>query len=298
MDLHHLRCFVILSKELNFRRAAEQLYMSQPSLTRLIAQMENELGVKLVYRTTRRVKLTTAGEVFLVEAQAVLQRAEQAICAVRQAAVQESGRLGLAFTEIALHSVVPKVLSVFRDRFPNVRLDILEACTEEQVEALRIAKVDVGFLHPPLRADFLALLPVFQERLMVALPIDRSLTLQGAIAFDELVNETFVLHPRDDGPVLYDQIVTLCEQAGFSPKIFHKADEQTFMGLTAAKVGISFMPPSMQHVKNPGVTFVPLKGDAPLLELALAWRQDNFSPFVEAFICVVQEMLQLTSAKT
>ncbi|MBE9018908.1 LysR family transcriptional regulator, partial [Chroococcidiopsidales cyanobacterium LEGE 13417] len=103
MNIEWLRCFVVLAKTLNFRRAAEQLHMAQPSLSRAIAQLESELGVKLVNRTTRQVQLTTAGKVFLTEAQAILQRTEQAIRAVRQTAIQASGRLGVGFTEMALH---------------------------------------------------------------------------------------------------------------------------------------------------------------------------------------------------
>lgn len=290
MNLDELRCFVVLAKILNFRRAAEQLHMAQPSLTRLISRMEKELGVKLVNRTTRQVKLTSAGEVLLTEAQAVLLRAEQAIRTVRQTAVQESGRLGVAFTQKALHTIVPKVLSVFCDRFPHVKLDILEACTENQVEALRLAKVDVGFLHPPLRATFLSLLPIYQEQMLLALPIDSSLSLQTRISWPDLVNETLILHERQDGPILYDYIIQQCEKAGFTPKIIHKAAEQTFMGLVTAKLGVSFVTPSMEHVRNPGVVFVAIASDAPILEYALAWRQEDASPLVEAFRQVVEEV--------
>ncbi|BAZ22169.1 LysR family transcriptional regulator [Kalymmatonema gypsitolerans NIES-4073] len=290
MNLDQLRCFVVLAKTLNFRRAAEQLHMAQPSLTRLISRMEKELGVQLVNRTTRQVKLTKAGEVLVTEAQAVLTRTEQAIRTVRQTAIQESGRLGVAFTDKALYTVVPKVLSIFRDRFPHVELEILEACTENQVQALQVAKVDVGFLHPPLRAQFLALLPIYAEPMLLALPVDSPLSLQTTIAWSDLVNETLILHKREEGPVLYDYIIQQCEQNGFTPQIIHRTPEQTFLGLVTAKLGVSFATPSMRQMKNPGVVFVAIADNPPTLEYALAWRQEDTSPLVEAFRQVVEEV--------
>lgn len=290
MNTEWLRCFVVIAKTLNFRRAAEQLHMAQPSLSRTIAQLEAELGVELIKRTTRQVQLTTAGKVFLTEAQAVLLRTEQAICTVRQTAIQTSGRLGIGFTEMALQTIVPKVLSVFRDRFPQIELDILEACTETQVEALRLAKIDVGFLHPPLRTPFLTLLPIYQERMVFALPVSHPLSLQEAIAWSELANETLILHERQDGPVLYDYIIHCCEQSGFTPKIVHRTTGQTFIGLVTAQLGISLLAPSMQQVKNPGVVFVAIANDAPTLEYACAWRREDVSPVVEAFRQVLEEV--------
>ena len=290
MNTEWLRCFVVLAKTLNFRRAAEQLHMAQPSLSRMLAQLETELGVQLVKRTTRRVQLTTAGKVFLTEAQAILLRTEQAICTVRQTAIQASERLGIGFTEMALQTVMPKVLSLFRDRFPQIELDILEACTENQVEALRLAKIDVGFLHPPLRTPFLTVLPIYREPLMFVLPVGHRLSLQEAIAWSELMNETLILHEPQDGPVLYDYIIHCCERAGFTPKIFHRAAGQTFIGLVTAQLGISLLAPSMQQVKNPGVVFVAIADDAPTLEYAFAWRREDASPIVKAFRQVVEEV--------
>lgn len=290
MNLDQLRCFVVLAKTLNFRRAAEQLHMAQPSLTRSLGRMEKELGVKLINRTTRQVKLTNAGEVLVTEAQAILTRTEQAIRAVRQTAMQESGRLGVSFTDKALYTVVPKVLSVFRDRFPHVELEILEACTETQVQALELAKVDVGFLHPPLRAKSLALLPVYTEPMLLALPIDSPLSLQTTIAWSDLVNETLILHQREEGPILYDYVIQQCQQSGFTPQVFHRTPEQTFLGLVTAKLGVSLATPSMQQMKIPGVVFVAIADNAPILEYALAWRQEDTSPLVEAFRQVVEEV--------
>jgi DNA-binding transcriptional LysR family regulator len=289
MDLHHLRCFVALAEELNFRRAAERLHMTQPPLTRLIARLEDDLGVKLVQRTTRKVKLTTAGEILLVDAKELLAKAEQTVWHVRQTAAREEGRLGIAFSKMALYGVVPKILPAFRDRFPQIQVDVLEICTEQQVEALKTARIDIGFLHPPLRANFLGMLSIGKERLMIALPDNHPLAFQAEVALQDLAQETFLLHPREEGPVLYDQILELCRQAEFTPKVVHKASNQTFLGLVTARVGICFIAPSIKLADPLGIVFVPLAGIAPTLEYAVAWRQGDPSPFVHTFLEMIRE---------
>ncbi|NJM69182.1 MAG: LysR family transcriptional regulator [Scytonema sp. RU_4_4] len=292
MEIQHFRCFIVLAQELHFTRAAERLHLSQPHLTRIVNQIEKELGVTLVRRTTRRITLTDAGEKFLVEAQAVLARVEQAIQTMRQLAATNTGRLRIGFTEMARHCVLPKILSVFRNRYGQVQLDILENCTEELVETLKSAKVDLAFLHPPLRADFLNLISIYQERFMIALPLNHPLALQTEIVFADLKNETLILPHREHGPVLYDHILHLCQQGGFSPTVIHRDTDRSFLGLVTANMGVCFMTSSMQNAKNPGILCLPIAGDAPTLEHAVAWRRDDSSVFVSSFLQVVQEFLQ------
>lgn len=288
MDLQHFRCFIVLAEKLNFRRAADALHLSQPHLTRLIAQIEKETGTSLFYRTTRRVSLTPAGEVFLAEARAILMRVEQAIYATRQAAEPDS--LSIAFTEMARHSVVPKILSVFRDRYSHIKLSILEACTEEQVEALHEAKVDIGFLHPPLRSQLLEVLPIYQERFMIALPSNHPLARQTEISFTDLVDETLILYAREHGPVLYDFILDLCQQARFSPKIHHLEPGQTLLSLVTAQIGVCFLTPSMQSAANSGIFCLPIVGETPVLDYAIAWRREQKTSAMRAFVNLAQEL--------
>ncbi|MCU0535991.1 MAG: LysR family transcriptional regulator [Hydrococcus sp. Prado102] len=288
MELQHFRCFVILAEELHFSRAAERLHLSQPHLSRIVNQIEKQLGVSLIRRTTRQVTLTDAGEKFFIEAKSVLSRVEEAMQAIQQFAEKEIERLKIGFTEMARHCVVPKILSAFCDRYPHIQLDIVESCTEELVESLNKAEVDIAFLHPPLRANFLEVLPLGQESFAIALPINHPLASQKEIAFADLANETFILHYRECGPILYDRILQLCQQAGFNPKITHQDANKSFLGFVTAKMGICLMTPSMQNAKNPGVVCLPIAGEAPTLEYAVAWRHDNISASVTAFLKVAR----------
>ncbi len=299
MELRDLRYFVAIAEELHFGRAAERLYMTQPALSKQLRRLENELELQLLHRTKRTVELTAAGKAFLSEARRVLQQAEQAVQVAKRAARGEVGQLRIAFTASAMHGVLPEILKTFRDRYPKVKLDLTELCTLDQVEALRTEKVDVGFLHPPVDAPFLKLEPLQGESLVVALPQNHPLVERDRLPLEALANEPFILHPRYEGPVLYDQIIDLCRQAGFEPRVVHEeVKNQTRVGLVAAGMGITFVPESLQQAAVSGVIYRPLSGLAPQLQLAVAIKcdralrsveSDRVSPVLQGFLYIIQQ---------
>jgi DNA-binding transcriptional LysR family regulator len=283
MELRYLRYFVVVAKELNLSRAAMRLHISQSHLTRIVAQLEAELGVKLLWRTTRQMLLTQAGEALLQEAQEILCKSERLVEVVQAAARQQAGRISVAMTEMALHSLVPTVLSAFRNRYPQVEINTIEACTEEQVELLHTSKVDIGFLHPPLRTNLLSWQNLYQEEFAIALSTHHRYAQRSQIKLQDLAEETFILHSRTDGPVLYDEILGLCKESGFSPKIIHPGNDQTFIGLITAGVGVCFMPPSLGKAIST-IVCVPIDGEKLGLEYAIAWRKDSLHTLVRAFL--------------
>ena len=146
MELHDLHYFVAVAEELHFRRAAERLHMTQPALSRQIRALETEVGVLLLQRTQRQVQLTVAGKIFLAEARAILQRTEQAVQLTQRAARGEIGQLKISFVAPALRGILPTIIRVFRDRYPDVQLLLSEKRTQEQVEAFHTHQIDVGVL--------------------------------------------------------------------------------------------------------------------------------------------------------
>lgn len=291
MELRYLRYFVAVAEELHFGRAAKRLYMTQPALSKQIRRLENELELQLLHRTKRTVELTAAGKAFLPEARRILQQAEEAVQVAKRAARGEVGHLRIAFTASAMHSVLPEILKNFRDRYPKVKLDLTEFCTLDMVEVLRVEKADLGFLHPPVDAPFLKLQPMPGENLVVALSQNHPLVERESLPLAALANEPFILHPRYEGPVLYDQIVNLCKQAGFEPRVVHEeVKNQTRVGLVAAGLGITFVPQSLQNAGLSGVVYRPLSGSAPELQLAVAWRGDRVSPVLQGFLQIVQQL--------
>lgn len=299
MELHSLRYFVAIAEDLHFGRAATRLHITQPALSRQIRGLEEELGIKLLRRTKRTVELTEAGAMFLVEVRKALQQVESAVHMAQRVARGEIGSLRIAFTLSAMHTVLPKILKQFRDSYPNVKLEMTELCTLDQVDVLRTEIVDVGFLHPPIEAPFLKLSALQGERLIVALPQTHPLAQQQYLPLKSLAAEPFILHPRYEGPVLYDQILSLCRNAGFEPYIVHEAvKNQIRVGLVAAGVGIAFVPESLQPSGLTGVSYCPLVGESPELQLAVAWRHDHVSPVLQGFLQIVRQVTHADAKET
>jgi DNA-binding transcriptional LysR family regulator len=289
MELHDLRYFVAVAEELHFRRASERLHMTQPALSRQIHALETELGVLLLQRTQRQVQLTVAGELFLAEARAILQRTEQAVQITQRAARGEIGQLKISFVAPALRGILPAIIRAFRDRYPDVQLLLSEKRTQEQVEAFHTHQIDVGVLYLPVDESLLSVIPIATEVWVVALPKHHPLASKQHLSLHELAQEAFILHPRAEGPVFYDQILHLCEQSGFCPNIVQEAGvSQTRIGLVALGMGVTFVPPHFQTDVDPDVAYRPLQGVSLTLNLAIAYRRNHCSPVVQQFLNVVE----------
>lgn len=297
MELRHLRYFVAVAEELHFGRAAERLHMSQQPLSRQIWHLESELGVQLFHRTKRRIQLTETGRAFLDQARQVLAKAEQAIQVARQVNRGEVGRLGLGFSGFATYSVLPQILRAFRERFPDVELDLHEMTTSGQLQALQEQQIHLGFMIPPVNDKTLSVKLIRQEAFVVVLPETHPLATQPEIALPALASEQFILVSRHLEPGYYDQCISLFQRAGFSPKVIQKASQkQTILSLVAAGMGVSLAPASIQNLHRAGVVYTALKASALKVELAVVWRSDELSPVLRLFLEVVEEIVhQATS---
>lgn len=291
MELRHLRYFVTVAEELHFGQAAKRLRMTQPPLSQQIRQLEEELGVELFQRVGRNIELTDAGRVFLDEAQQTLAQAEHAIQNARRAARGEIGKLDVGLVVTASYSVVPSILHVFRERFPNVKVVLHELTTPEQTQALREKKIDIGFLRLPVFGDDLNIRTVFQEPLIVALPEDHPLAAAENISVDMLENEQFILSPPRLRLAWHDQITCLCQEAGFIPKIAQQAVHvETILGLVAVGMGITLLPASVGEWRRKGVVYRPLADVDILVDMAIVWRKGESNSVLNAFLEVVSEI--------
>lgn len=232
MELRHLRYFVTVAEELHFGRAADRLQMAQPPLSQQIRQLEQELGVQLLYRTKRTVQLTESGRVFLQQARQILAQSEQAIEMAQRASRGEVGRLAIGFVGSATYSILPLALRTFRRRFPDVHLLLREMTTTEQIEALHDNQIQLGFVRSPLNDAELSVETILQESFVAVLPKDHVLASQDQVLLPSLANEPFVFFPRHLGTGFYDQIVDMCQQAGFTPHVAQEAIQmQTIVSL-------------------------------------------------------------------
>lgn len=294
MELRHLRYFVVLAEELHFGRAAEKLHISQPPLSMQIRALEEELGVTLFNRTQRHVSLTQAGQVLLQEARQVLARMEQAVLVTRRAGRGEIGQLAVGFISVADYNVLPVVLREFRRRYPLVNLTLREATTDAQVADLIAGRLDVGFLLPPVAEPALESVPVLREPLIAALPEKHPLARgTGRLALERLRDAPFILFPRPYAPGLYDDIVSCCKAAGFSPRVEQEAIQmQTIVSLVSAELGVALIPASLTHLRRTGVVYKPLKQATPLTEIHLAWRRGDDLPALRVFVELAKQVTE------
>ena len=291
VELRHLRYFVTVAQVLHFGRAAEQLGITQPVLSDQIRRLEALLGVQLLHRTKRVVQLTEPGRIFLADAMRLLAQADAAVATVQRAARGAVGKLAIGYTGPALYTVLPEIVRTFRDRYPEVELTLHENCTPEQASALLADEIQVAFLHPPLDGP-IQMQEVLCESMVVVLPEHHRLADHSKVSIKDLAHESFILFPRTVGPYLYSRILSLCAQAGFSPKVVQEVTPQpTMIGLVAAGIGIAFVSASLQSISRPGVVYRPLQEEAPVLKLAIAWKEDARSPVLNNFLQVVNEWL-------
>jgi DNA-binding transcriptional LysR family regulator len=294
MEIRHLRYFIAVAEELHFGRAARRLAMSQPPLSQQIKLLEEEIGVVLLKRTKRQVVLTEAGEVFLGEARKTVAQAEYAIRAAQRAARGEIGQLAVGFVSSAVYGKVPTIFSLMRSRYPGISLLLQDLTSEEQVEALKLGRIDVGLVRPPVvDAESLAMRVIWREDLMVALPEGNPLTRLEEIAIEALAEESFIQIPRHVAPGFYDQFIRICARAGFSPKIVQEArTTPTIVSLIAGGIGLSILPASLRSLRRTGVVYRPLKKPAPTSDMAVIWRPADESPTLRSFLEIVWEMAE------
>ena len=292
MELRHLRYFVAVAEELHFGRAAARLHMAQPPLSRQIQMLERELGVSLFVRRNRRVDLTTAGQTFLEGASRTLETADLAVRDAQRAARGEIGRLALGFVGSAAYAVLPSLLRAFRMRYPAVELSLQAMTSQEQVVAFQQRRIHIGILRPPVGERMLTLHPVARESLVVVVPESHPLAQFERVPLAALADQPLILYPRADGPGIHDAIVSLCLHAGFTPRIVQEAAEMTTIaGLVAGGIGIALVLASIEHLHSWGVVYRSADGDIPSWELALAWRQDDDSTVVRAFLTTAYEVM-------
>jgi DNA-binding transcriptional LysR family regulator len=294
MELRHLRAFVAVAEELHFGRAAERLGIQQPPLSLQIQALERELKVRLFDRGSRRVALTAVGALFLVEARATLAQAARAIAVVRRAGEGEIGEIRLGFTASSpFTEVMPQVIYAFRRRFPEVSLKLVGMTTREQLAALVARKLDLAFIRSPFAPipPEVAALNVLTDRLMLVLRADHPLAALAAVPIAALAQEPFVMFERDAGTGIWDQIVAICADQGFSPTVAQEAREApTLIGLVAAGLGVTILPGSLERIRVDGVVYRPLDTPQAASTVLLAYRRDESGGAVMAFVRLVTEM--------
>jgi DNA-binding transcriptional LysR family regulator len=305
MNLERLERFVFLAtlkndagqKDINISRAAERLHIPQPYLSKQIKQLEKELGVELFVRKSR-LTLTPYGEVFLKEAQHLLEQVQRIQISAQQAGQGEVGRLTVGIGTSISNSLLPDILRVFRKEFPKVELVLQELLHEESRQRLIDRNLDVHFENLYNLQDIddqhcLTYELVHQEPLVMVLPAAHSLAHAPQVRLQDFANEAFVLPSHTAVAALHTLIRVACMEAGFHPKVVQEAAWMpTVLALVAGEIGVALLPANVMNLQRTGVVYRNLEGQAPVFQMAIVWRRDNSSNVLSNFLSIVRAIVR------
>lgn len=294
-DLRQFQQFIAVAELLSFRRAAEVLHMSQPPLTVAIQKLEETIGTRLLDRNRHTVRLTPAGEVFLVEARRAIAQAEIAIESARRAASGMFGTLRLSFVPSAALDLLPEVLRTFQREYPAVKLILSGETSGRQLELLRRGDTDLALVVPPVyEARDLSLDILCEEELVLAVPAEHPLARRKRVRLEELRAEAFVAFPFAEGPGYSGVILAACQRAGFFPRVVQEAAQmQSIVTLVAGHLGVAIVPRAMTRVQARGVVYVEVAQARTTLRypLVLASLAATDNALVGAFVAVARRTL-------
>lgn len=295
MELQQLRIFAAVASELHFSRAAEKLHMAQQAVSFQIKQLEQELGVQLFVRTTRKVALTMAGEALLDEVMRAFVHLELGVEEARRADRGERGRIVVGYVNAVAYSILPVAVKAFREQHPDVQVVLVESTPAELEKKLMAREVDVAFNVkvlgqnglPPFESTTLAV-----ERMCVAVPDHHPLARRRGVKLGDLADQPYILVHRQGNALLHDCFLYVCQQAGFTPRIVQEApNDPSVIGLVASGMGIALVMECLRKLYAGEVAYIPLNQPQFEFEFALYRRRDHALPVVERFVAATQEQI-------
>lgn len=290
MELRHIRYFVAAATQRNFSKAAHVLNLSQPAVSRLIRELERELGTALFVRQRSGLDLTPAGEMFFRHAQDILTACDEAVKAA-QAASPLPGTLSIGFITSALGSFLGDTLTRFTHEHPGIEFVIHEMPPGDQIVALRNRQIDVAFIGNPcndLHSE-IRMLAVKELTLEAAVSAQHRLAGRKAIRLRELAAEKFIGYDEEKFPGRNQTIVKACLAAGFQPALTGKARSLLeVLGMIGADAGVCLMPSDVMNLPHPNVVFLRLNDVLEPISLAAAWLRDNKNPAIDSLLAYLK----------
>ena len=294
MDLHQLRCFVAAAEELHFGRAAQQLDMMPSALGRHIRMLEDDLGTRLLTRTTRSVALTDDGAALLGQAHELLARADRLAASFRARGRAQAATIRIGAIDSAAAGLLPALLHDIRAQHPDVTVRLVEDKTIRLLPRLLSGRLDLALVRPPEKADQrLEFLFLLHETAVVAVPERHAFAARSSLTIADLASEPLIVPERRSRPHSHDLTMKLFAEAGLQAHVVQIADEkQTIVNLVAAGIGVAIVPRWTSRMAARGVRYVPLATSAlNRLPLAAAWTRGTRDPVRDRLIGMLQANL-------
>lgn len=298
MELRHMRYFLAVGEELNFRKAAERMHIAQPSLSVQIQQMEDEIGTPLLERSKHQVALTAAGSEFLESCRRLLREVEDSKQKAVRIARGDWGQLSIGFVPSLGYRLLPKTLQTYHGKFPDVELQILEMDTSCQLKEIEDHRLDLGFIGLGQSSETLTKLQtvlVAQERLFAVVPQEHPLARpaneERGVALHAFANERFLLADTQSAPLFNPWLKVLCQQSGFQPIVVQESGQPiAVLNYVAAGLGITILPAQYRHLVTAGVCFLPLVRPAARYRYYAAWLPQNKYLALHRFIKIAKQV--------
>ena len=286
MELRHLRYFKAVAESGGFARAARLLHVAQSAISGQIHDLEEELGVPLFDRAKRQIRLTYHGELFLKDARTLLASADGAVANMQRSLRGEVGTLTIGFFAGGPLSFFPAIIKEFKRRFRDVQVLLVDMPTAMHHKALQTGTIDVAFTRPapPSDAATVRLEHLHSDRLSAAMPKSHPLARKRSIFIRELAEERFIMVDRNHAPFAFDKVISLCAEAGFSPRVGTTASNAIgVVALVEAGEGVAIL----SHAwRGNEVVFVPLADRTAVIDLVIAWAPQRENPVLRSFLDV------------
>jgi DNA-binding transcriptional LysR family regulator len=292
MELRHLRYFVAVADALSFTKGAETLHLAQPSLTRQIQDLEQELGVRLLDRTKREVRLTAEGKSFLTDAKHVLAHSAQIVESVRRLSRHEVPALNVGYVANLFPARLPATLVAFQRRFPTISINLFDMTYGDQFRALEDGKIDIGFVgsHKWATQPGLQFRSIGSDKTVAALASSNALAKKRMVKLKDLKSMFFIGMSEASYPGYRDWLTATCQRFGFTPKVLQDAAiERTVIQAVAAGLGVALLPDQVKALPHEDVVLRPLS-PAVSTESCICWRVDNPSPVLPSLVETVAKL--------
>lgn len=289
MELRHLRYFEALGRTLNFTRAAEQLHIAQPPLSRQIRQLEEELGAELIDRHARPLALTKAGAFFLEQCTQLLARVQEVKEATHRISQGQRRWLGIGIVPSVLYGFLPELIRSYGEQSKGVEIVLSEMTSIQQGNALKSGRIDIGFGRLPLEDPEILCETIVEEPLIAALPLKHPLLKAPRLSLAMLAREPFILYPVRPRPSYADHVLQQFRMHGLTLASAIDANEmQTAIGLVAAGIGVTLVPGSVQRLRRDDIVYRPLNDKSVTSPIIMNRRADDRSPELQRFCELVK----------
>lgn len=291
LNLKRVRYFTVVADELHFGRAADRLHMAQPPLSQQIRQLEQDLGVELFNRSTRKVSLTEAGSIFLPDALQLLAEADGVERRLAELGSASSGQLRIGFVDSTSYEIMPRFLGTYQSRWPTVAYELRSMSSDEQHQALTRSEIDIGFGRANRDPSLIKQQVILNEPLVVAVPENHPLASQSTTTLSRLAGERFLGFDQATSPTLHSELAAMCgaQNVAYDP-VIQATEYTTIVGLVASGQGIAIVPSSVQTFRPPNITYLSLRDRRATSSLLLLSRQSERSELVQNARQLLEEL--------